>query len=403
MIRFGIIAILSSFGLGITLPVMNLLILDKGATLSTLALFMGVYSVVIVTTEIPSGMFSDRFGRRMTFIVSKTMMLLGSLFLIFGSSTVSLIGAVLALGLARSFISGSFEALTVDWHNQEFGIDRLHRITSHMAVWDTLGLSGGALSSGFVTLAFQNLQPLETPYLGNFWISSVIQVLVIVLTLSWIKEPVLESSPVEEASQSKLGLVDLVRSRTILPFFILSFAFGFILSSIEKYWQPRLLEITDTDHTGVILLGVISFIGFMAALGGSILAGRLLHKHPKRSAIYVVVFKSIFALSMVAVALATGPMVFTIAYGGFYLFLAISQIPEQTLLNREIPSRMRASLLSVSSFSLQIGGLVSSLFAAIWLHNGKWGIPSLWLIAVILTIISIAPFIKVYLYRGFKL
>jgi hypothetical protein len=36
----------------------------------------------------------------MTFIVSKTMMLLGSLFLIFGSSTVSLIGAVLALGLA---------------------------------------------------------------------------------------------------------------------------------------------------------------------------------------------------------------------------------------------------------------------------------------------------------------
>jgi Na+/melibiose symporter-like transporter len=214
-----------------------------------------------------------------------------------------------------------------------------------MAVWDTLGLSGGALSSGFVTLAFQNLQPLETPYLGNFWISSVIQVLVIVLTLSWIKEPVLESSPVEEASQSKLGLVDLVRSRTLLPFFILSFAFGFILSSIEKYWQPRLLEITDTDHTGVILLGVISFIGFMAALGGSILAGRLLHKHPKRSAIYVVVFKSIFALSMVAVALATGPMVFTIAYGGFYLFLAISQIPEQTLLNREIPSRMRASPL----------------------------------------------------------
>lgn len=400
ILPFAVISMLSSFSLGITLPVMNLLILDKGATLSSLALFMGVYSIVIVVTEIPSGIFSDRFGRRMTFIVSKVMMLCGSLFLIFGSSILSLTAAVLSLGLARSFVSGSFEALIVDWHNQEFGTEQLHRITSSLAVWETLGLSGGALSSGFATLAFQSMYPQAISYTGTFWVSSVLHLVIIALTLWWIKEPALDTGSENGEFDQHLGLVKMVKSRTLFPFFLLSFALGFILSSIEKYWQPRLMEITHTNHTGVILLGVISFFGFMAALGGSLAAGRLLQKHPKRAAGYVVVFRSLFAFGMVAIALATGPIIFTVAYGGFYLFLAMYQIPEQTLLNRAIPSRMRASILSVSSFSLQIGGLVSSFFAAIWLRDGLRGIPSLWIVATIVTIVSMAPFIKVYLCRS---
>lgn len=395
ILPFAVISMLSSFSLGITLPVMNLLILDKGATLSSLALFMSVYSIVIVVTEIPSGIFSDRFGRRMTFIVSKVMMLCGSLFLIFGSSTISLAAAVLSLGLARSFVSGSFEALVVDWHNQEFGTDQLHRITSRLAVWETIGLSGGALSSGFTTLAFQRFHPQVTPYAGTFWVSSILQLLIIASTLWWIREPVLDT----RSEERQLSLGKMVKSRTLFPFLLLSFALGFILSSIEKYWQPRLLEITPSGHTGVILLGVISFFGFMAALGGSVTAGHMLRKHPRRAAGYVIIFRCLFAFGMVAVAFAAGPIIFTMAYGGFYLFLAIFQIPEQTLLNRQIPSRMRASILSVSSFSLQIGGLASSLFAAIWLRDGLRGIPSLWVVAAILTIISMVPFISVYLCR----
>ena len=61
----------NAFALGITLPIMNVVLLERGLTLSTLALFMAVYSAIIVVTEIPSGYLSDRFGRIPVFVLAK--------------------------------------------------------------------------------------------------------------------------------------------------------------------------------------------------------------------------------------------------------------------------------------------------------------------------------------------
>jgi MFS family permease len=395
MRKFAAIWITSSFALGVTLPVINMMILEKGASLSSLALFMGLYSAVIVGTEVPSGMVADRFGRKTAFLLSKLFTVVGSLLLVAGSSEVLLVCAVVFLGLARSFVSGSFEALTVDWHIGENGIDSLHKITTRISVWETIGLSLGSLSAGLIAVGFERMGFAGNRYNGNFIVSGLLQLFVVAMTLMWIVEPNTRRST-EKFRKPKMGmLAHLKGNRTLLSLLLLAFALGFLLSAIEKYWQPRLVAVTGTEDVASILLGIVAFIGFAGALGGTILAGFLLDRHPNSTRTLLIAFRVVMALGLVALTMSASPTIFIVWYGGFYLLLGMGSVAEQTLLNKTIPSEIRASLLSVSSFFLQIGGLVSSLFAALWMNTPSGGIDSLWMIASAVLVLSTIGLLRI--------
>ena len=391
MRKFSFIWITNSFALGITLPVINLMVLGKGATLSSLALFMGLYSAVIVGTEVPSGIFADRYGRKLTFILAKVFTITGSLLLVFGTSVTLIILAVIFLGLARSFSSGSCEALTIDWHIEENGIDSLHSITTRISVWETIGLSLGSLSAGFVTVGFERLGLEINRYTGNFILSIVLQMVVIWCTFSWITEPTRIPKETEKNSKSHTLFTDIRKNNTLISLLIVAFALGFVLSAVEKYWQPRLFQVTASDETASILLGVIAFIGFAGALGGSLAAGNLLKRYPGKIKKILILLRIFMALGLITLTTSTGPFSFILWYGGSYLMLGMGSVAEQTLLNRAIPSEKRASLLSVSSFSLQVGGLLSSLFAAFWFRIVSDGINSLWIISAAILVLSLIP------------
>jgi MFS family permease len=65
---------------------------------------------------------------------------------------------------------------------------------------------------------------------------------------------------------------------------------------------------------------------------------------------------------------------------GIYLFMGVSNVTESTIINQLVPNHLRASLLSLNSFILQIGvmsaGIFSSFmigyldFKGIWLTTG---------------------------------
>jgi MFS family permease len=165
---------------------------------------------------------------------------------------------------------------------------------------------------------------------------------------------------------------------------------------VEKYWQPRLFDVTTSDETASILLGVIAFIGFAGALVGSLVSEKLLGRMNRWIPLTVILLRVLLAAALITLTFSTGPISFIIWYGGMYLILAMGSVAEQTLLNRIIPSEKRASLLSVSSFFLQIGGLVSSLCAAILLHYHPQGINGLWIIASVVLIFAIIPLIVIH-------
>lgn len=78
---FRTIFLLKSFSTGLMLPIMSLMIISRGAGTELLPLVIGVYSLTVILFEFPSGVFSDIFGRKKTFLISCSLMLL-SLFLL---------------------------------------------------------------------------------------------------------------------------------------------------------------------------------------------------------------------------------------------------------------------------------------------------------------------------------
>ncbi len=382
---------LNSFALGITLPVMNVVLLARGLTLSTLALFMALYGGIIVATEIPSGYVSDRYGRVKTFILAKWCTFAGLLLVVFSHSLVPLFFAAVLMGLARAFSSGSLEAVIVDWYKTIYGAEKLHRITSQMSVWETVGLSGGALCSGFVSVAFESSGLLSDGRTGVFLISALLQILIIIFVILWVRNRTDQEG--EEERTPSVGLfMQSLKQREFLSILILTFAFGFVLSAIEKYWQPKLLGITTGQDLASILLGIITFLGFMGALGGSVLAGKLLDRYVKHTGTLLMLFCLFLALMFSALAFTGSQTGFLFFYTIFYIFVAMSGIASRTLINKEIPSELRATLLSTLSFSLQVGGLVSSIFASVLLAGGSSSIRTLWVIASGVCIVSIIPF-----------
>ncbi len=391
MFRAGFIMVLDFFALGITLPMMNVVLLSKGLTLSTLALFMALYSGIIVATEIPSGYLSDRIGRIPMYLIAKLLTFFGMVTVFVSHSLFFMFGAAVLLSLARSCSSGSFEAVVVDWHKETYGTEKMHQITTMMSVWETLGLSSGALASGFVARIFTHLHIGSDGRAGVFLISALMQVVIIILTVQLRKT--LSDDQITGSDQiSVKQLLSIAGEKSFASILILIFALGIILSSIELYWQPVLLQMIPGDDLGSILLGIVAFIGFMGALVGSLLAGKLIGRWKKGTSFIFVLLRLLLALSFVLLALTHTELGFFGLYALFYIFVAMSGVVSGTIVNTRIPSALRSSLLSTASFALQIGGLAATLFASAWLSGGKRSIRSLWIIYAVLSVCALIPF-----------
>jgi len=69
------------------------------------------------------------------------------------------------------------------------------------------------------------------------------------------------------------------------------------------------------------------------------------------------------------------------------------EVSGQVMTNSLTPSHIRASVLSVSSFFMQVGGLAASAFAAVWLHATTQGIASVWKASAVVVLVVLLPLI----------
>ena len=64
------IIFLKNMATGILAPVLTLTLLQHGADIRTVSLFIGLYSATIIIAEFPSGVFADLYGRKTSFLLS---------------------------------------------------------------------------------------------------------------------------------------------------------------------------------------------------------------------------------------------------------------------------------------------------------------------------------------------
>lgn len=135
------------------LPIWIVYLTDfRGLTLGQVGLMEAFFWAVAIATEIPSGAFSDRFGRRPTFIAGNVIQAAGiALFALAGNFPLLLASYVLWAG-GIAFHSGNleaylFEALAAEGREDDFAA-AIGRVSAISIVAVSIGAVGGALLAG---------------------------------------------------------------------------------------------------------------------------------------------------------------------------------------------------------------------------------------------------------------
>ena len=79
---------------------------------------------------------------------------------------------------------------------------------------------------------------------------------------------------------------------------------------------------------------------------------------------------------------------FAVGYLLVYLCIGLMSVPEQTIINAEVSDDVRASMLSVVSFSVRLGALFSSLASSAMLL--KMDIGKMWTADAIVMLVVVA-------------
>ena len=386
---FQIIVFLKSFATGVMAPVLTLALLAHGASISTVSLLLGAYSFTVIAAEFPSGVFADLCGRKKAFLLSTLFNLLSYCLLLVSKTIPFLFIAMVIHGLSRAFSSGSIDALAID--DAVLNGSALAKVTGRLAILESAGLAAGALSGGF-------LSGLGTLYEGNLMANLAIYVLLSLLTVCCVRE-----QPHIRAEQGggfrrfrlhvKESLSFMAQKGIVRMLFVFSFLTGFVLLSIETYWQPALKALSPVPW----LLGVVSFAGFFCVIFGSKAIERLLIKRPDDGTALLLGCKALVGICFILLVFQFRAPFFIGVYMLAYLFLGGGSVAESTLLNQAAPASQRASILSLFSFVLQIGGLFASLCG--YVVSARTNFRNMWLIAGALLLLGAAAFALIYAQR----
>lgn len=364
---------INSFSMGILLPVFNLVLLEKGSNLQTLPLLLAIYSTTVLCLELPSGICADIYGRKAVYLLSCGFLFISSCLMFAANNMVWLIFTITFFGLGRAFSSGSLDALFIDYALALHGEDCLAKVTSRIAVLDGAGLAVGCIVGGFISNLAGN-------YLVNIILRAVLTVMLFIMCLVFIKE-----QPIH-AREKHTSLIDHIRKGKQVLFSTPKFGFifmgifftGFLLCAIETYWQPAFMQL-PTMQNSTWVLGFIAFLGFLAVAFGNIIVQKLLDKYSRSWWNVYNICRIIFAICILVFAFQKKNTGFVLWYAGVYLLLGASNVAESTLINKLTPNNMRASVLSLSSLTAQIGALCASVFSSIMILRLEFS--GIWIIA----------------------
>lgn len=365
--RHGAALFLNSLSTGLLAPVLSLLLLGQGCSLSAIPLVVGLHSATTIAAELPSGMYADRFGRRRSFLLAQLLALPMLALLAAPGGLVTLVLAMVCYGLSRAFASGSLDALVVDEFLIRNGQEKLGACTARISMLTSMGLATGCILGG-------GLYALT----GAFW-----PVLLakggVTLVLMALAAGLAEHCATAQPQQGQIKeLARLVRAGKLLRAVLFVTVAGVpALFAVELFYQPRFAQLAGGGAVGWVL-GLLAAGSYYAAAAGAALGRRV---QPQPTLFGLLGATAAEAAALLVLALCRGPAGFVAAYPLFYLGIGWADYLAVTLMNGAAPPQHRAALLSANSLAVQLGGLAASPLLSAGVGLGS--IPQVWALAAL--------------------
>jgi MFS family permease len=362
--RYLFLLFLRWFPVGMWVPIVVLLPLDRGLTLAEAGLAASLQGFVVLALELPTGGLSDSWGRRPVLLLSSVIGLASVTVLIF-ADTFAMFALVYVLqGIYRALDSGPLESWYVDATLADDPDAKLERGLSAGGTVAGVAIGTGALvTSGIV--AWVHLPGVPT------LVQPVLLILALQLAGFAALALLVREAPHPSGKRSLLASIRDVprvivegarivrRSRVLLCLLGVSLCWGFGMVTFEILMPVRLSELVGGPERAVELTGPVSAAAwFVNALGAAAITLVTARLGVGRTA---VLLPLLHGASIVLMGLAAGPAGVIAAHLVCYTAHGASGPVSMTLLHREVTSEHRSTVMSMSSMIWQPAGALGQI------------------------------------------
>jgi MFS family permease len=343
---FLVYASLIAGGMLFFLPILALYFEESLFTITNVALIFAIEAVAIVLFEIPTGAIADLFGRKRTLVMANFIVLIAVLFLYIGGSMLMFILFAIFNSFARALASGTYNAFIYDSLKDEKKEHHYKKVIgTFYALWP-VGASIGSVIGGYlakVSLSFPvglSLIPLFVAF---------------ILTLM-LKEPNYEKEDNKNLLKHIFNSSKIViHNKQLIILMMGGFLFMAFGATIYLLW-PLFFKFKEIP---IVLFGWIAALIFGFSSLGHYFSHAISEKIGNKTTLIISVLSSPLLLIIATLTTKFTSVLFFIIPSLF--FGLITPIIDH-LLNAEISSGKRATIISISNFLGQLGVAIFAPF-----------------------------------------
>ncbi|WLS44942.1 MFS transporter [Micromonospora profundi] len=349
---------------GLIIPVMILLMQERGLSLSQIGLVTVAQGLVVLALELPTGGLADALGRRPVLLVAWTLGL-ASLLIFAVADTFAVFVLVWALqGVFRALDSGPLESWYVD---ATLAADPEAKYEPGLGYAGTvIGVAiaaGALLAGGLIALGpIGPVSALTVPVL----VAAAFQVVALAALVALLREVrpakgagALRASIVEAPRMVGQSFGLLRRSRVLLALVAVELFWGFGMVTFESLLPVRLAEVVGDPDRAAALLGPANSAAWLASAAGAALTPLLLRW--LGAAPSAALLRILQGATVVGMGLFAGPVGVLVAYLACYSIHGASNPVHMGLLHRQVDGPYRTSVISLNSMMGQPGFAVGAV------------------------------------------
>ncbi|MGR6318610.1 MFS transporter [Micromonospora soli] len=355
---------------GLMIPVMILLMQERGLSLSEIGLIGTAQGLVILALELPTGGLADALGRKPVLAVAWLVGLVSlAIFALADSFWLFFLSWALQ-GVYRALDSGPLESWYVDATLAADPDAEYERGLGWAGTVIGLAIGAGALlSGGLVALGpVGPISALALPLLVAIALQavSVVALLVMLVEHRPAKGVGALRASVAEAPRMVGQAVGLLRrSRVLLALVAVELFWGFGMVTFESLLPVRLSEVVGSADRAAALLGPAGSAAWLANAAGAALTPFLLRRLGAAPA--AALMRILQGATVVGMGLLAGPVGVIVAYLACYTVHGASNPLHMGLLHRQVDGPNRTSVLSLNSMmgmpAGALGGVVLTALA----------------------------------------
>ena len=352
---------------GTLLPIFAIYFLDRGISLTGFMLLMATLNFSSIASELPTGLFADRFSRKWSIFVGALLGCSGVVLLIFASEYIVFMIGFVVIGVGAAFASGADMALFYDSIKGAGLEGRSQTLLGRALAIENISMVAGTLITGVVAR--------QAGLSGPFWASAAALISAASIAV-WFVEPTIprdrpmptQSTSFRERTREYFGqLRATVRTIThnpelvglVVVFVVMTRAY---FLSERPFGGPYLTSLgfsaADLGFIYALFYGVMSLFMLGSARIRALLWGS------ERAAILTVGIIGMASL----IVLVNAPFRPLVILGmlGVYVMIGLLHPLTQESLNRRLVSAQRASCLSlVQASNYSLGFFVGPALGAV--------------------------------------